>query len=174
MVSNVAMNRRSFTNVLLATAAFAADSEYPNAQISNGPTTAKLMLPDAERGYYRGTRFDWAGQIESLKSNGHEYFGEWFPKYDPKLHDAIMGPVEEFLTDESGLGYNEVKPGSEFIRIGVGALRKPDDTKFQRFKTYDIVDNGKWSHRKGKDWIEFTQSSAITTGTRTYIQSASR
>src|SRR4051794_26812254 len=101
------MTRRFFTSTcfLLAITAFAADPEYPGAEITNGSTIAKLMLPDAERGYYRGTRFDWSGQIQSLHSNNHEYFGQWFPKYDPKLHDAIMGPVEEFVTDDSALGY---------------------------------------------------------------------
>src|SRR5690606_14397602 len=72
-------------------------------------------------------------------------------------HDAIMGPVEEFTTNDSALGYDEAPTGGEFIRIGVGALRKPEEKAWQRFKTYDIVDPGKWNVRKGTDWIEFTQ-----------------
>ena len=40
---------------------FAAD--VPQAQISNGTVRATVYLPDAEKGYYRGTRFDWAGVI---------------------------------------------------------------------------------------------------------------
>jgi hypothetical protein len=69
-------------------------AEFPEAEISNGRIQAKFYLPDAERGYYRGTRFDWSGSIYSLQCNGHEYFGKWFEKYDPKIHDAITGPVE--------------------------------------------------------------------------------
>jgi hypothetical protein len=144
-------------SLLLIASCFAADTEFPNAEISNGVVTAKLLLPDAQKGYYRGTRFDWSGQFQSLKTKDHEYFGQWFEKYDPKLHDAIMGPVEEFLTDEKALGYDEAPVGGEFIRIGIGALRKPEERRFERFKTYDIVDGGKWMVRKGKDWIEFTQ-----------------
>ena len=49
--------------------------------------------------------------IQSLKMKEHEYFGQWFPKYDPKLHDAIMGPVEEFVYNEMALGYDEAKAG---------------------------------------------------------------
>jgi hypothetical protein len=150
------MNFRTLAIALLPLTCFAADQEFPTAQISTNSITAKLLLPDAERGYYRGTRFDWSGVIQSLKANHHEYFGQWFPKYDPKLHDAIMGPVEEFVYNESAVGYDEAKPGEEFVRIGVGALRKPDESKFQRFKTYEIVDGGKWSVRKGRNWIEFT------------------
>ena len=54
------------------------------------------------------------------------YFGEWFERHDPLLHDGITGPVEEFLTGDSALGYDEAKAGETFVRIGVGAVRKPD------------------------------------------------
>jgi hypothetical protein len=143
--------------LLLATflAAAAAAAEFPSAEISNGVVTAKLYLPDAERGYYRGTRFDWSGVIYSLRAGGHEYFGQWFPRYDPKLHDAIMGPVEEFSVQDGGPGYAEARPGGGFLRIGVGVLRKIDEAAFQHFKTYDIIDFGKWTVRKGANWIAF-------------------
>jgi hypothetical protein len=146
------------TFILAMTAAMAIAADYPQAEISNGVVTAKFYLPDAEHGYYQGTRFDWSGQIYSLKTLDHEYFGQWFPKYDPKLHDAIMGPVEEFLTDGAGLGYDEAKAGGTFIRIGVGVVRKPQESKYERFKTYEIVDPGKRTVRTGKDFITFTQA----------------
>ena len=130
-------------------------AEFPEAQISNGPVTAKVYLPDAQKAYYRGTRFDWSGQIGDLRVGNRQYFGQWFDKYDPKLHDSIMGPVEEFLTGDSSLGYDEAPVGGTFVRIGVGSVRKPDDTKYQRFKTYDIVDPGLWTVRPGKDRVEF-------------------
>jgi Tol biopolymer transport system component len=117
--------------------------------------TAKLYLPDAEKGYYRGTRFEWSGQIRSLQAQGHEYFGVWFPRYDPKLHDAITGPVEEFVTDAGEPGYAEAKPGGKFLRYGVGICRKPDDRPYNRFRTYEIVDPGQWKVKQGSDWIEF-------------------
>ena len=76
----------------------AAAPQFPQAELSSSSVHATLYLPDAQSGYYRGTRFDWSGAIASLKWNGHEYFGQWFERHDPKIHDAIMGPVEEFLT----------------------------------------------------------------------------
>jgi hypothetical protein len=133
--------------------ALAAD--FPEATISNGAITAKLMLPDAANGSYRGTRFDWSGIIRSLTYGGHEYFGQWYPTHDPKIHDAITGPVEEFLSDGAGLGYADAKPGETFVRIGVGAVRKPDEKVYRRFETYEIVDPGKRTLRQGKNWIEF-------------------
>lgn len=131
-------------------------AEFPSAEISNGLITAKLYLPDPEKGYYRGTRFDWSGNMYSLKTKNHEYFGQWFEKYDPKLHDAIMGPVEEFKTNNAGLGYDEAKAGGTFIRIGVGVVRKPDEPAYQNFKTYEILDPGQWDVKVEKSRIRFT------------------
>jgi hypothetical protein len=116
---------------------------FPQAEISNGLIKAKVLLPDPERGYYRGSRFDWDGVIESLTYKGHSFFGQWFEHYDPTSHDAIMGPVEEFRGDEGALGYNEAKTGGYFVKIGIGILRKLDDEKYQFYRTYPIVSTGK-------------------------------
>lgn len=132
-------------------------ADPPQAAITNGTIRAKLYLPDAVNGYYRATRFDWSGVIASLEFQGHNYFGVWFPRYDPKLHDAITGPVEEYRTGDSALGYAGAKVGENFVRIGVGLLKKPEEPRFQQFKTYEIADNGKWSVKTTADSVEFTQ-----------------
>ncbi|MGD0580919.1 MAG: hypothetical protein ABSC08_18585, partial [Bryobacteraceae bacterium] len=140
-------------------------AQFPEAQITNGKITANLYLPDADRGYYRGTRFDWSGQISSLRTKNHEYFGQWFPRYDAQLHDSIMGPVEEFLYNDAALGYAEDSTGNTFVRIGVGVLRKPaGETKFDRFKTYEIVDPGKWSVHKSRDRVRFVHELNAASG----------
>lgn len=146
---------RLLPTLTAAVSTLASGAGFPEAAITNGKVAATFLLPDPAKGYYRGTRFDWSGAISSLRAAGHEYFGQWFPKYDPTLHDAIMGPVEEFQTHGSSLGYDEAAPGGTFIRIGVGAVRKPEEAQYQRFKTYDIVDHGKWTVKPGKDKIEF-------------------
>jgi hypothetical protein len=130
----------------------AAAAEFPQAEITNGSIRAKLYLPDAQKGYYQATRFDWSGVIASLEFKGHNYFGQWFERYDPKINDAITGPVEEFGV----LGYQEAAAGGKFLKIGVGALVKPEERAYSSFRTYDIADPGKWSVRSGPDWVEFT------------------
>jgi hypothetical protein len=142
----------------------ASAARFPEATLSNSEIRARLYLPDPEAGYYRGTRFDWSGAIASLEWHGHNYFGKWFDRYDPKIHDAITGPVEEFLTNGAGLGYDEAKPGDSFVRIGVGAVRKPDEPKYRQFSTYEILDPGKWTVTKGKDWIQFVHELRDTGG----------
>lgn len=123
----------------------------PSAEISNGIIRANLYMPDSDNGYYRGTRFDWSGQISDLTFDGHTYFGKWFEKYDPVLHDAIMGPVEEF----GPLGYSEAGTGDNFIMIGIGALKKPEEKSHNRFGYYEIVNHGSWKIRRKKDQVQF-------------------
>jgi hypothetical protein len=141
---------------LLSCAAWA--QSFPKAEISNGLIRAEIMLPDPQSGSYRGTRFDWSGIISSLQFDGHEYFGQWYKHHDPKIHDAITGPVEEFRTSEknSGLDYEQASPGGAFVRIGVGTVRKPDEKEYRAYDTYDIVNPGKRTIRKHTDRIEFT------------------
>jgi hypothetical protein len=132
-----------------------AGQEFPQAEIANGSIKAKLYLPDTEKGYYRSTRFDWSGVIPSLEYKGHTFFGQWFPRYDPKVNDSIQGPVEEFAATQ---GWDDAQPGGTFVKVGVGALKKPEGARpYSAYTTYDIVDSGKWSVRTGADFVELTQ-----------------
>jgi hypothetical protein len=143
----------------------------PTAEITNGLIRLRLYLPDAKAGFYRGTRFDWAGVIGSAEFAGHDYFTQWFQRTDPNVHDfiyegrdivagpctAITGPAEEFATEGKALGFDDAKAGGTFIKIGVGVLRKPDDAKYDMFRLYPIVDGGKWTVRRNPDSAEFRQ-----------------
>src|SRR5690554_5026482 len=126
-------------------------SQFPGAEISNGILRAKIYFPDTARGYYQGTRFDWGGVIADLEYQGHSYFGKWYGKHDPKIHDAITGPVESF----DPLGFEEAKPGETFVKIGVGNLLKPDDKAYRFSIPYEVEDYGKWTVKTGKDRVEF-------------------
>src|SRR5579863_9245066 len=142
-----------------ATDCFTAEqSGYPKAVISNGIVNAMVYLPDAKDGYYRGSRFDWSGVVGCLAYKGHTYFGVWFPHYDPFLHDAITGPVEEFRSGfESALGYDQAKPGEPFVKPGVGVLRRIDDAPFKFAVPYPLIDGGKWTVRAKKSSVSFRQ-----------------
>src|SRR3984885_14351754 len=144
-----------------------AASVPPQAEIANSLIKAKLYLPDPANGFYRGTRFDWSGIVGDLEYAGHSYYGDWFTQTDPKISDfiyqgsdivagpcsAITGPVEEFSVQ----GYEQAKPGETFLKIGVGVLRKPDEAPYTQYRLYEIVNGGKWSVKKSKDAVEFTQ-----------------
>ncbi len=132
-------------------------ADAPEAILDNGILKAVFHLPDAVNGSYRGSRFDWSGVVKSLEFQKHSYFGVWYGNHDPLHHDAITGPVEEFLSGEEALGYGEAKVGGNFVRIGIGAMRKETDAKFERFGRYKLVDSGKWSVSQKKDRIAFRQ-----------------
>ncbi len=142
-----------FLPIGIGLAAFTWPIDFPQADISNGLIRARLYLPDAKQGYYQGSRFDWSGVIPQLEYKGHQYFGQWFDQYDPKIHDAISGPVEAF----SPMGYGEAKPGEDFIVIGVGALRKPDEPRYHFANPYEITNPGKWTVTPEKNYVAFVQ-----------------
>ncbi len=129
---------------------------YPSAEISNGVVTARLHLPDPEKGSYRGTRFDWSGIITSLQYQGHNYFGQWYERHDPFINDAITGPVVEFRTDAPGVGYDARNPAGPFIRLGVGVVSRTAVPGAAGRRRIGIVNPGKWTVRRGDRWIEFT------------------
>ena len=135
-------------------AAYVSDS--PQAEISNGLVTAKVWIPDPEKGYYRGTRFDWSGIISSLRYKGHEYFGSWKDTAEP--HNEIVGPAESFTANDKVLGYKEANVGETFMRIGVGLCEKPDEDKYKWSRIYKIVEHGKWTVTQENNWIEFTHT----------------
>ena len=163
------MMKKTLASILMGLALLPA-AEWPHAEIANGLIQAKIYLPDAKDGYYRATRFDWSGVISSLRYKGHDYYGPWFQKTDPTVHDfvyrgpdivaspctAITGPVDEFAP----VGWDEAKPGGSFIKIGVGVLRRPDEGKYDNYKLYEIIDTGKRTVKKDSDSIEFTQEVA--------------
>ena len=128
-------------------------ADAPQVTISNRLLTATLYLPDATNGYYQATRFDWSGVIASMDYKGHSFYGIWFPKYSPKINDAITGPVESFTP----IGYKDAAPGGTFLNIGIGVIRKPSAKPYNYFNTYDIVDGGKWTVKTKKDQVSFTQ-----------------
>ncbi len=131
----------------------------PRVVISNGAVSAVVLLPDAKIGYYRGSRFDWSGVVGCLTYKGHNYFGVWFSKYDPKRHDSITGPVEEFLAADakSAPGYDKASPGGLFVEPGVGALRRVDEKPYSFATPYPLVDSGKWTVHTKRSQVTFRQ-----------------
>jgi len=139
----------------------------PHRDISNVLMTARLASTNGTTGFYRGTRFDQAGLVLSLKLNGHEFYGPWFDATAPDVMDyaydatgavvagpdsAVSGPVEEFAP----VDFTPVA-GSHFVKIGVGILYQPDTASYDHYRHYKILDGGQRATR-------------ITPRSSTYIQ----
>ena len=127
---------------------------YPVEKISNEELELRVYLPDADHGYYRGSRFDWSGVIGSLSYRGHEYFGQWVDEHDPLLHEAITGPVEAFTP----IGYEQAGVNETFLIIGVGTLLKSTSKPYHFATPYQIMSTGEWKINWKKNWMQFTQS----------------
>lgn len=165
---SIRINAIAAMSALLGSAALA--QAPPTATLDNGKIHAVVYLPDAANGFYKGTRFDWAGIIGKLTAGGHTYYDQWFTRVDPagadfvyQGPDIVAGPAsaatgvpEEFTADDN-LGYNTAPVGGTFIKIGVGILRKPDEPKYNHYTHYEIVDGGKRTVNATKNSITFTQ-----------------
>ena len=106
---------------VLAVAAPATAEDYPHTYLKNDKIKVKVYLPDAEKGFYRGTRFVRAGVLGEVEYAGHKLFGPWKDAHDPTNHDDILGFAPEF-GQEKPLGYDDAKAGGTFLKIGVIAL----------------------------------------------------
>jgi hypothetical protein len=137
----------------------------PVITIRNGRITAQITPPDLARGFYRGTRFDQAGVVTSLKLKGEEFYSPFYDSVSDEVLDytyapsgivsgpdsSVSGPVEEFGT----LGF-EAKPGL-FIKPGVGVLRQPDNQPYNLYRHYQIADGGKRTTKRTANSVTFTQ-----------------
>lgn len=158
-----------FATAIVVTPMAAQTPSPPQAHIANDHLRVLIYLPDAARGYFRGTRFDWAGVIGRLEFGTHVFYAPWFTATDPSLRDytataseviagpntAITGPVEEF---QRNLGFDDAAPGATFMKIGVGVLRKPaDGAPYSNYRLYEIVDGGRRTVETRSDSVTFTQ-----------------
>lgn len=132
-------------------------SDHPNLRLSNGVLDTRVFLPDATRGFYRASRFDWSGMIGCVAYKGHRYFGEWLATYDPMVNDSVTGPVEEFQMEDALSGYADGKPDALFVKIGVGVLRKSGNSPYRFNVTYPLVDGGTWTTRSHGRSVSFKQ-----------------
>lgn len=140
-----------------------SEPDYPKLRLDNSVISLSVYLPDADKGYYRSTRFDWSGLIERVDYGKHSFYSPLYTSHDPLLHDSVGGPAEEFGM-YNPMGFADAKPGEGFVKIGVGILRKGEDPKYQFNGNYEFIRPGTWQVDHGEDWVEFTQELEDGTG----------
>ena len=154
-----------------STSSKTANSGAPSTTLTNGLIKTDVFLPDPEIGFYRGTRFEWAGVISNFTYAGHTFYNNWFTSTEPGIRDfiyrgneivtgeasGITGPAEEFVQDDAAMRYSVAPAGGTFLKIGVGMLRKPDMAKYDEYRLYQIVNGGKWTAITAPDWVSITQ-----------------
>jgi hypothetical protein len=142
--------------------------EYPQTTLATDALKLTIALPDAEKGFYRGTRFAWSGVILAAEFAGHRVFAPFRAAGDPANHDNnIAGPAEEFDLENPPPGYAEAKVGEPFVKIGVGVLEKPKEEKYGFWNTYKFAEKPEWKVTEEKGAIELRQ--AVTSGDWGYV-----
>ncbi len=115
------------TTTLLEGTVVAQDAP-PQIELTAGTTTLVVMLPDADRGFYTDTRFDWSGIIVFAECDGHTYIGGKTVGADGlAARDYSLGTSEEFTRTfyfNKDAKPSEIDSAIEAIRIGVGILKK--------------------------------------------------
>src|SRR5262245_38244337 len=137
------MHRLLVVCVVLSVVGPATAEEYPHVFLKNNTVKMKLYLPDAEKGFYRGTRFVRAGVLGEVEYAGHKLFGPWKDTHDPTNHGDIIGFAPEF-GQQKPLGYDDAKVGGTFLKIGVGELEKPAEEKYSFATKYKVVKPAEW------------------------------
>jgi hypothetical protein len=133
-------------------------ADYPQATVKNEHLTLTILLPGANSGYYRGSRFDWSGIVSKVEYGRHTLFQEWKTPHNPEGHDDVGGTAEEFGMLMPPLGYAEAKPGGKFLKIGIGLLTKPDDKPYQFHRNYKVVEPAPWTASTSAVAVDFRQS----------------
>lgn len=152
-------------SLLIGSSCISAEkNKYPETVLKNENLKVTVYLPDAEKGYYRSIRFDWAGMIKQAEHKGHTYFGELKgcgKHHNPKVHDHGVGPCEEFGMNVP-VNWDDVKEGEAFMKVAVGLLEKKSGkkkkywfpTKYKVVKLFpwenEIKDNAVVSSQQGE------------------------
>jgi hypothetical protein len=120
-------------------------ADYPHRVLRNDTgMRVTVMLVDADKGFYRGTRFDWSGHIAQAKYRGHTFFGLWRTPHDPTNFEHGVGPTDEFGI-QNPPGYEQAKPDEPFLKIGVGLLKRIDEKPYHFATTYPVLNAGRWT-----------------------------
>ena len=136
---------------------------YPKVKLTNDIIDVSIFLPDAENGYYRGTRFDWSGIIENVTYNGHTFYAPLHETHNPTAHDSVSGPAEEFGMYHP-MGFDDAKQGETFVKVGVGILEKNADKDYQFYGNYKLVEAGDWQIKTTGSTAEFSQQLSTENG----------
>jgi len=116
-----------------------------------------LSSPGDEQNY-RGTRFDHSGMFQRIQVGRHQLCERWHAgPSNPDANDDVTGPCEEF-GNAAPLGYAPKRPGSNFVKIGVGILKQPTESNYRFSGPYEFVQRGVWTTEQDASSITFKQS----------------
>lgn len=122
----------------------------------------RLVLAEAGK-EYRGSRFDWCGQILEVHfKNKYQFCGREREEESPIPETLGMGLHNEFGTDKA-LGFEDCPPGGFFLKIGLGRMKKDYQGPFDFYRPHQI-DPLPVQVERGENQVTFLQQSPLLNG----------
>lgn len=106
------------------------EEKLSRIELKNDQLTISILEPGKE---YTRSRFDWSGIVEQVTLNGTTFLGQE-AQGDNRGTEGV-GLSNEFGI-ETAIGYDEVKVGEEFLKIGIGAQIREEEKDYFFFDEY--------------------------------------
>ena len=149
-----------------------APHAYPNYTIQGNGLSAVVYKPEATKGYYRSSRYDWGSMVGRIQLEVPNGGGKVTLCVDsrprphrPLVTDHAIGLGAEFscgvrgslchdkkhniLATNGVMGYGDAGKGGTFVKLGVGKLERPLKPKLDGYAynftyPYQLAEAPKW------------------------------
>lgn len=112
--------------------------------------------PTVKTPYYQGTRFALSGMVVQATLEGFSIFTEVSLDKEPTFHDNAGGNADEYDIDGPP-GSDRLEAGSEFVKIGVGLLRKIKPAGYRFSARYEVLARPRITVNQREREIEFLE-----------------
>jgi hypothetical protein len=129
--------------------------QKPPITIHSNQLTVEIAQPGCA---YTRTRFDWSGYVTQVTLTANDGIQHTFcvpESLDPGKGTGGWGLCNEFGNDKP-IGYDEIKPGDIFPKLGIGLLKRRDHEKYSCFVNYEIVQPFPIRYDVSKNQVIFT------------------
>jgi hypothetical protein len=142
---------------ILSVSTYAFGQTTDRIVLEKGSMRLELYRPGSSENY-RGTRFDHSGMFHAISFQGKSLCQRWHTgSPNPDANDDVTGPCEEFGNSQP-LGYEKGKPGSYFVKIGVGLMIQPDEKEYKFMTPYKFAKRGTWDTTTTSGSVRFEQT----------------
>ncbi len=140
----------------------AEEDSWPRLKIERDGWEFVIALPGANA-YYHGRRFAHSAFVYEATDQGFVFFGTWRDPHKRGTSDDVTGDAGEFGIRQT-VNFETAPIGGEFLKIGVGHLRRPCEKPYSFSIDYEMVEAGQWTVEHGDYWVETRQQVPVRDG----------
>jgi len=129
---------------------------YPEEVLENKTLNVRYYLPDGQKGYYRGTRFDWSGLISRIDYAGTPFSASSSRSTtaESRRHLRNRGGVRNQRAGRlRGSGAGRAVP-----QVGDRPAGEARCGRLQFCQAHKIAREGIWEAREGENRVDFLQN----------------